>query len=91
MNAPRREIPIIDLFTGLPWIAEPVSEPPADVAAAAETSGSARSSRVRWVADAAGPSIAPHRFVDATAVDRADAREVRRCRCNRSDHRIALR
>ncbi|MCL4199525.1 MAG: hypothetical protein KJZ69_18680 [Phycisphaerales bacterium] len=81
MSAPRNDIPIIDLFTGLPWIAEPVSEPCADATAAAEPTGSGRSSRVRRTADAAGPPIAPHRFVDATAVDRADAREEQRRGC----------
>lgn len=83
MNAPHPEIPIIDLFTGLPWVAEPVGEPPADTAAAAETDGSGRSSRVQRKADAAGPPIAPHRFDDATALDLVDARESLRCRCRR--------
>lgn len=81
MNAPRNDIPIIDLFTGLPWIAESVREPPADAAAAAETNGSGQSSRVRRKAATSGPPIAPHRFVDATVLDLADAREECRCRC----------
>lgn len=83
MNAQPREIPIIDLFTGLPWVAEPVREPPADTAAAAETNGSGRSSRVRRKPAASGPRIAPHRFDDATALDLVDARESLRCRCRR--------
>lgn len=80
MNAPRREIPIIDLFTGLPWVPEPESEStpetlpaqPADAAVPGEKPRPSVSS---------GPPIAAHRQMDATAIDVADAREEQRKRC----------
>jgi len=90
MNAPPREIPIIDLFTGLPWVAEPESEPPTEAAGAAEANEVDRSRRERRATDTSGPQIAPHRQRDAAAIDLADAREERRCRCNR-DHSLRQR
>lgn len=86
MNAPLRDIPVIDLFTGLPWEAEPENAASTDAQHATEANDADRSQRERRTADSAGPQIAPHRQVDATALDLADAREEQRrgcCGCRR--------
>lgn len=90
MNAQPREIPIIDLWTGKPWVAEPEPES-ASGAMPGHSSQAVVPGKKSSRSPSSGPPIAPHRFDDATALDLADAREERRCRCNRSDHRIALR
>lgn len=80
MNAPPREIPIIDLWTGLPWVAEAETdsmrdaprEHPADAVISAEKP-------TRLVST--GPRIAPHRQMDAAALDLADVREEHRRGC----------
>lgn len=82
MNAPRREIPIIDLWTGEPWVPEPAGDPETDPALDGASVPVLDSAPQRG--GNAGPQIAAHRLVDATAIDLADVRAERRRRCRRT-------
>lgn len=83
MNAPPRDIPVIDLFTGLPWVAESASESTTEVAGDSEANVVDRFGRAHRTTNASGPRIAPHRQMDVASLDLADAREERKCRCRR--------